>query len=538
MAKLIVRVAEQTQFVELRDTNTIGRHADNAIRVFDRLVSKHHAEIVRRDDGRYVIRDLGSRNGLVFNGQRTFEHVFDHGDVVDMGGVKLEFVATPDSEVTLSHVTVDVLGGDSVVRQSIEPDTERVFLPAAERTDDKELIADYERLRLRHEIDIATRDVWNTDELLPLVLRRVFQLVAADNGVVFRYDAEGKLVAGYVERRHGKGEGPVRVSRTILAEVERTRQALLCQDVTIDDRFAGRESIVAQGIRSVLAVPLVHGGEMLGVIHMDSRTAANAFSNRDLEILVSIAGQTAQALHTARLVRRLEDEAHTRAQFQRLLSPNLVEQLVTGRLKLERGGELRDATILFADIRGFTAMSEAMSPVAVVHLLNEYFELMVDVLFQHDGTLDKYIGDCVMALFGAPIAMPNGPLQAVRCAWHMQQALRELNETRLQDGLPAIHVGIGVNTGPVVAGAMGSSRTLQYTAVGDAVNVASRLCSIAGAFEVLISEATYARIENAVDVLALPPVQVKGKAQPMRVYCVQRVDGVADERDDTTGPAL
>lgn len=533
MAKLIVRSGEQTQFVELRDVNTLGRHADNAIRVFDRRVSKHHAEIVRRSDGRFVIRDLGSRNGMTLSGTRVFEHVFDHGDVVSIGDVELEFVATPDSEVTLSHISVDVLGGDSVVRQSVEPDTERVFLPSKNRENDPSLAADYERLRLRHEIEVATRDVWNTDELLPLVLRRVFELVEADEGVIFLYDDDGQLVARWVERRDRSANGSVRVSRSILGEVERTRHALLCQDVTVDERFAGKESVVAQGIRSVLAVPLVHGMAMLGVIHLDSRTAKNAFSTHDLEILLSVASQTAAALHTASLVRRLEREANTRAQFQRLLSPNVVEQLVTGRITLEKGGELREATILFADIRGFTAMSEGLSPGAVVQLLNEYFELMVGVLFRHEGTLDKYIGDCVMALFGAPIASPDAPLNAVRCAMEMQQALRELNDTRAQEGQAPLHVGIGINTGPVVVGAMGSSRTLQYTAVGDAVNVASRLCALAGAFEVLISEATLARVESAVDVLRLPPVQVKGKAQPLSVYCVERVNGVEGEQDST-----
>jgi len=265
-------------------------------------------------------------------------------------------------------------------------------------------------------------------------------------------------------------------------------------------------------------VPLIHHDELLGIMHLDSMIATNAFVEKDLQIFASIASQAAVAIHNSNLARTIEHEAKTRAQFQRLLSPNLVDQVVTGKLQLEKGGALSEVTMLFSDIRGFTSMSESRAPQEIVRLLNEYFELMVDVLFKYEGTLDKFVGDEIVALFGAPVPMPKAELKAVECALDMMKALKEFNRLRVDEGQPEIHVGIGINTGQVVTGAIGSSRALQYTAIGDAVNTASRLCSVAKAGEVILSEATYLKLKHDVAAVPLPPVRLKGKSEELRIY--------------------
>jgi len=177
-------------------------------------------------------------------------------------------------------------------------------------------------------------------------------------------------------------------------------------------------------------------------------------------------------------------------------------------------------TMLFSDIRGFTAMSEKRAPQDIVRLLNEYFELMVDVLFRYEGTLDKFVGDEIVALFGAPVGMPQAELKAIQCALDMKRALAEFNNTRLAEGQEEIRIGIGINTGLVVTGAIGSSRALQYTAIGDAVNLASRLCSLAQAGEIIISDATYEKVKNEVAVAPMAPTRVKGKSDELRVHRV------------------
>jgi adenylate cyclase len=283
-------------------------------------------------------------------------------------------------------------------------------------------------------------------------------------------------------------------------------------------------------------VPLVHHDELLGVMHLDSMVATGAFGEKDLQLFTGIASQAAVAIHNSLLARKIEHEAKTRAQFQRLLSPNLVEQVVAGKLELEKGGALQEVTALFSDIRGFTAMSEKRAPQEIVRMLNEYFELMVDVIFKYQGTLDKFVGDEIIALFGAPVGVPEAELSAVECALDMQRVLKEFNRTRLAEGQDEIRVGIGINTGPMVTGAIGSSRALQYTAIGDAMNLSARLCTAAKPDQILISEGTYKKIADRVAAVAMPPMRFKNKSEEQRVYNVIGLRSTPSWRSETVRP--
>lgn len=286
----------------------------------------------------------------------------------------------------------------------------------------------------------------------------------------------------------------------------------------LDERFKASKSIIMQGIRSTMAVPLLYADRIVGVMHMDSTLTTGAFTEKDLTLFQGIATQAATAIENHRLAKKIEREAGQRAQFQRLLSPNLVDQIVRGALQLDQGGTKREVTMLFADIRGFTHMSERHTPEEMVKTLNDYFEVMVDVLFAHGGTLDKYVGDEIIGLFGAPVPLPDAADRAIRCGLEMQRALAEFNRVRQSAGLEAINIGVGINTGPVIAGAIGSSRTLQYTVIGDAVNVAARLCNVAKAGEVLFSEFTMQSARGSVNAEKREPVQVKGKSAALAIY--------------------
>lgn len=516
MPRIIVTNNDQRREYDLRAVNTVGRHPDNTLQILDRIVSKEHAQILRQPDGRFLYRDLGSLNGSFFRGERLTERLLQDGDEIALGSSRLIYLERP-SDSLLQKVTISPTVTETMIRQRIAPtSTSREFLPEREIRDEQVLRRDYEKLRLAHELGRSIGLEVNLDVLLEKIIMKAFELIPADRGVILLM-ADGTPEPRIAKTRDGKNEDIV-LSKSILAEVVQNKAAVLSSDATMDSRFSGAQSIIMQGIRSTMTVPLLHHDELLGIMHLDSMIATNAFVEKDLQIFASIANQAAVAIHNSNLARQIEHEAKTRAQFQRLLSPNLVDQVVQGRLQLEKGGALSEVTMLFSDIRGFTSMSEARAPHEIVRLLNEYFELMVDVIFRYEGTLDKFVGDEIVALFGAPVAMPTAELKAVQCALDMMTALTEFNETRLAAGEEPIRIGIGINTGPVVTGAIGSSRALQYTAIGDAVNIASRLCSIAKPGEIIISDATYQKVRHDVAVAPLPPVRVKGKSEELRIY--------------------
>jgi len=213
-------------------------------------------------------------------------------------------------------------------------------------------------------------------------------------------------------------------------------------------------------------------------------------------------------------------ETATRERFQRLLSPDLAEMVVAGTLKVEKGGEKRNATVMFVDIRDFTAMSENTRATEVLQMLNEYYEVMVDIAFRYEGTVDKFIGDAMMVIWGAPVAHPDDPLRAVQAAIDMQAALVHFNQNRKNAHQRRIQIGIGINTGNLVAGYIGSSQTMSYSVIGDTVNTAARICAAAKGGQIIISEKTYQAVEKGVEVENLAPIRFKGKYKPVRVYNV------------------
>jgi adenylate cyclase len=310
------------------------------------------------------------------------------------------------------------------------------------------------------------------------------------------------------------------ISSTILQHVQEERVGIISSDALADERFAGADSVVLQNIRSSMAVPILHEKQLLGIMMIDSAAAVKAYTEKDLLLFGNIANQTAQFIKIAEMARQIELEARTRERFQRLLSPTLAELVVSGKLKVEKGGQIRTATVLFADIRGFTAMCEDIPADEVLQMLNEHFELMVEAAFRHEGTVDKFVGDQIMVVWGAPIAHSDDPLRAVRASLEMQRAVHDYNATRKTKGQPEIRIGIGINTGDLVAGYIGSDQTMSYSVIGDEVNTASRLCSAAQAGDILISENTYSQVRDVFEVVGLAPVEVKGKSKSVRVYQV------------------
>ena len=505
---------------ELLPLNSLGRHPSQSIQLLDRLVSKEHA-VVEYSDGTVILRDLGSRNGSFVNNRLVTEPVpLQHGDKLLLGGTRLVFM-NPEADHSSPSMTRVTIGPDyvqSAIAAKISAAEHREFQPEGDIADVGVLRRDYEKLRMAYKLqrDIALEV--DLDLLLNKIMDSLFESLRCDRGAILLMDGSGELETRCVKTRraHGGEEAEeISISHTIMDQVLKDKAAVLSSDASMDSRFQGAQSIIMQGIRSTMCVPLIAREEVLGIIHVDSLIATAAFTDRDLNIVQGLATQAAMAIENSLLVVQRESDVRIREKFSRLLSPNLVDQIVDGRLEIVKGGENRMSTVLFSDLRGFTAMSERMEPGEVVHMLNEYFEIMVDIVFEFEGTLDKFMGDGIMAVFGSPVHIDEGPLKAVGAALKMKHALAEFNEMRRAEDLEEMSMGIGIDTGHLVAGYMGSTKTMNYTVIGPPVNLASRLCSVARPDEILISDTTLGVLSTRVVYETLPAVQLKGIREPV-----------------------
>lgn len=395
------------------------------------------------------------------------------------------------------------------------------FLPYDQiHSNPQQLAADYERLRLSHELSREIALERDLPTLLDKILQTIFKFIHADRGAIFLMAPTGDLVPAATRRRDGTDQ-PITVSSTILNHVIKERATVLTHDAAMDFAASKGKSMILNRISSAVVAPLLHNDEVLGVLWLDSESLAQ-FQQKDMEIATAIAAQAAMFIEINILGKKIEQEIVNRERFSRLLSPNVAERVLSGELEVKKGGQLvPECTVFNSDIRGFTRMSEGAPPESIVEMLNEYFELMVETVFKYEGTLDKFMGDGIMALWGAPVVHPDDATLSVDCALEQLEVLARFNKHREEFGLPPLGMGIGIHTGPLVAGYIGSSKSLSYTVIGDTANTSARLCGIAQAGQVLVSEQTLLHLGGRYLVEELPPAHLKGKEKPFRVFDVR-----------------
>jgi adenylate cyclase len=388
-------------------------------------------------------------------------------------------------------------------------------------SDQGQLRADYERLRLSHELSREIAAERDTSKLLEKILGSVFKFIRADRGVIFLRDEAGELTPRASQRKDGT-QAPISVSSTILNHVVKERAAVLTHDAAMDFAASKGKSMILNRISSAMVAPLLHNNDVLGVLWLDSETLAQ-FQPKDLELVTAIANQAAMFIEINILGKKVENEIVARERVTRMVAPNIAELVIGGQLEVKPGGQrVEQCTVFNSDIRGFTAMSENSQPEELVEMLNEYFELMVDTLFKYEGTLDKFMGDGIMALWGAPVIHPDDAVRSVACALEMGEVLGHFNRRRMERDQKPLAVGIGIHTGPLVAGYIGSSKALSYTVIGDVANTSARLCGIASAGQIVISETTHDALGGRFELEELPRAALKGKLEPLRNFNVLR----------------
>lgn len=274
-------------------------------------------------------------------------------------------------------------------------------------------------------------------------------------------------------------------------------------------------------MRKLLSVMVATGAYALLIAVLAAIAFDKGFMAPVLYPFISLSGAFA-VIASFKYTSEAKEKRWIRKTFQRYVSPHVVEMLIQDPSKLALGGEEREVTVLFCDIRGFTSWSETLRPEELVPLLNEYLSALTDVILEEDGVLDKYIGDAIMAFWGAPLRQPDHALRALRTAGKMIERLKALNAAWTQRGIATLKNGIGIATGVVVIGNMGSLRRFDYTVIGDTVNTASRLESATKELgeQIVFSEATAEKIRSALPVKALGEIMVKGKEKAVKVYTV------------------
>jgi len=311
---------------------------------------------------------------------------------------------------------------------------------------------------------------------------------------------------------------------TSLKDVAQSGQPRIINDLQVyleqhPDSVSSR-LMIQEGVRSSLTCPLIAKGTVVGFMFFSSRHA-NTYKSEHVHIFTEIAGQLALTLEKGRLYEELTiRNKFIRSIFGRYISDEIADSLLENPGALKMGGRKCKVTILLSDIRGFTSMSEHMDPEHVVSALNTCFNVMVDVIHKHHGTIDNIIGDALMVLFGAPISRDDDALRAMACALDMQAAMSEVNVRIAELDLPELSMGIGLNTGDVVAGNIGSEAHAKYSVIGAPVNLAARLESKAEPGEILISQTTFDSVHENVQVQSHREIEAKGFSDPVRVYSV------------------
>jgi adenylate cyclase len=495
---VVTGVSAGTVFFLTNDSTVIGRSEGCDVVITDPWISSRHAMIEQRGDEVWLV-DLDSRNGTFLDGRRI-----------------REAPVRSDSQVAFGRTTGTIR---AVVRGTPIPqraDAVRYLADVEKMVSQADAGADPTRRQLAalQAVGRALVDAPDFDESLARILATVAEAARAERSSLLLLDEKGVLVP----RVHLPADSPPRVSASVVAEAARSHAGLLVTDAQHDERFSAAHSVFFQGIRSCLCVPIWAENRMLGMLVLD-RGVVDPFTEDDLELVTVVAYQAALAVERARLQERARTVDVQRRKLLRHFSPD-VANLILSQTEME-GDPLavtvrEEATMLFSDVRGFTGLTERLPALQLAQLLREYLSEMTKALFEERGTLDKFMGDGLMAIFGVPVPHPDDPVRAVRCAWRMLERLGGLNARLPTDRRLAIR--IGVNTGRVVAGNFGTPERLEYTVLGDAVNVAARLESIAEPGTVCVGPTTYERTCHAFVYRELGARTVKGRTAPVQVY--------------------
>lgn len=525
--------SRRTREVELKKfPATLGRakDCDFLIPLDELSTSRQHARI-EFTGGRFEITDLQSRNGTFVNEKLISRQTLRSGDVIKLGSFEITFLApdlpvpedpTADEPVNVA-ASIDLRGIGSSIR-----DGAPITAPISS---EQSIMGQSLRLPITWGINIfekvteALLTAPTLTEICEKILVGAAQALPGERSLLMlRNPDSGQLEIRARWSKRGDAES-IRMSQQVVKRVLEQKQALLIDDASTD--FIS-ESLMAAKVMSGMCAPLIRDDQVLGLIYVDSQRR-KAFRTEHLELLTGLALLIAVALQQDHLKREMEEQRKLKEWFERYggappleITPDAAAAGMNHML-----AQTREVSVLFADISGFTSMSESRNPEWIVQILNAVFERFTQAVFDQGGMLDKFLGDGLMAVFGVPLYRSEGSeeadhaAKAIRAALAMQASLDEYNQENSAQA--PLRLRVGINSGNVLLGDIGSVKRKDYTVIGDTVNVASRLeSSVAQPGQVVVGPRTKQLAESEFLFQPLPPTKVKGKAEPIQAYAVDR----------------
>ncbi|AFZ22650.1 family 3 adenylate cyclase [Cylindrospermum stagnale PCC 7417] len=513
-----------------QDVFTIGRLPECDLYLPFGGVSRNHARLVTTADGVWLIEDLGSKNGTLVNDRLvTVPQELHQNDIISLGNVSLVVLFTNTAvqlqppyapTVPISEQRTILRNVEQLQQQWIEADGNNGGNNNKDTT-----IA-----RLKDLVDIAKNlcAATSIEEIFSQVQEVVFRYLDSIDRLALLIDVDG---SGHLELMNSATRNVSQqqqlaadgswISRSICQKVFDEKVVIQTADTQKDERFASEQSILVKGIRSAMAVPLWDENKVVGVLYADANLSSYHWANEgeeELSFFSALANLVASSVQRWLLVEKLKTEEMIRHRLERYHSPAVVQQLISvGGLP---GGRLAPAeseiSILFADLVGFTAISERLTPTAIAQMLNKLFEEMLQEVFACGGTLDKYIGDCIMAFFGAPELQIDHADRAVAAAKGMLTRLQSLNENGFWQ--EPLQLRIAINSGKAVVGDVGSSQRVDYTALGATINLAARMEAVCPPSECVISEVTHTMLSQSLDFQEMGDYRFKGIERLVKVY--------------------
>jgi adenylate cyclase len=505
---------------------TVGKLAECGLQLDDPLVSRSHARLERAEGGARVT-DLGSTNGTFVNDVQVQSSLLRHGDEVQIGGTVFRYRDRPAAVLDdpLPACPPDGLFSPTptaTVMRAPAPGSSPV---APSRTTAAHAPADTPIYRVSDRLSALARTRPGTvsvEESLERILGLVFDLLPVDRGCIVLLDEAGNPQPRAVRYREDTAERrDMPISRTLLRQAIDQDAAVLVSDAMADAALGQAASVLLQRIRCAAYAPICFADQVLGVICVDTRRPGG-LAEADLELLNAFANEAALVTYQARLEEVIRQEERRRGLLQRFLAPTVAQQFLSAGQDLHRGGEEREITVLFADVRGFTPLAEHTPASELVALLNLLFERLCEPVMRHRGTLDKYIGDCIMAIFGAPGGETDHCLRAVSAAAEMQREMARVR-SELAGKYGGLAVGIAINTGRAVVGLIGTDQKLDYTAIGDTVNVAARVEELAGPGQILVTEPVARQVHSRFQMQQASELQLRGRQQTTSLFSVTGV---------------